>query len=332
MPILLYRQNVPLDPTSHNRDRLLNFDTYEFSNINSQVYEANKMLLKSLPLFALFSTRPDVYAVQDKYRNAWGKYGWHPDKKGKGVIEALLGHIIGSSTIGFYQIYQDMVKWICFDVDDHSDESKGEKGRTVDDVIRDIFSLFAVLNKYEVPFLFEASGSPNSYHIWVFLKKTVTLNAFMFAQQIAFEANFKGEIFPKQDCLPDIPDDISKKTLGNLVKCPLGVNRKSGVRSQFLNPDVYNPITRTFKPIEGSIPIPKLVELLEVSGEEASIAGASQHKHRQTSRRKDSVLDISNIPAWNGKELPLRPCMKGIVEKNTSLDKVGAVVMLCMSL
>jgi hypothetical protein len=37
-----------------------------------------------------------------------------------------------------------------------------------------------VLRNYTIPFLLEASGSMDSYHIWIFVSKTGTYNAYRF--------------------------------------------------------------------------------------------------------------------------------------------------------
>jgi hypothetical protein len=323
MPILLYRQNTTQDPNHNNRDRF----TFELNN-NTNDISMDELFKKSPPLLALFSNRQDIYARQDTSRDARGKHNWYPKTGWNGGVLPLYAHLIGAETIGFYQIYKNTVKWICFDVDDHTEEPAGSSSGAAN-VIHDVFSIFKVLDKYHIPFLFEASGSPNSYHIWIFLKTTALLNAFVFARQIAYEANFKGEVFPKQDYLAEKPDDDTKETtqtLGNLVKCPLGINRKTGVRSVFLNPDVYNTVTMTFEPLKGVIPMPKLVELREVSSDNIDGAGsaAALHRHRQTKRRMvQGTCGGVTTATWNGKELPLRPCMKGIVENHTSLDNVG---------
>jgi hypothetical protein len=327
MPIYKYRQNPTQDPNHNNRDRF----TFELNN-NTNDISMDELFKKSYPLLALFSNRQDIYARQDTSRDARGKHNWYPKTGWNGGVSPLYAHLIGAETIGFYQIYKNTIKWICFDVDDHTEEPTGSsEAEPLDlraaNVIHDVFSIFKVLDKYNIPFLFEASGSPNSYHIWIFLKPTALLNAFVFARQIAYEANFKGEVFPKQDYLAEKPDDNTKETtqtLGNLVKCPLGINRKTGVRSIFLNPDVYNTVTMTFEPLKGVIPMPKLVELREVSSADIDASAAKQHRHRQTKRRMVQGTPCTSIPAWNGKELPLRPCMKGIVESHTSLDKVGS--------
>ena len=82
-------------------------------------------------------------------------------------------HVKGKITMGFYQIsLEDTVKWICFDIDDHKRE-QGEQG-----VKADLRKLFAVLSKYDIPFLLESSGSPNSYHVWILLRPTKTHNAY----------------------------------------------------------------------------------------------------------------------------------------------------------
>jgi len=106
----------------------------------------------------------------------------------------------------------------------------------------------AVLREYGIPFLLEASGSPDSYHIWIPLTRTRTYNAYRFIRQINAEAGVKCEAWPKQKAV---------KGYGNLVKISICCNQKTGNRSVFLDPD-------TFQELDGPIGHPSLVHLFEI--------------------------------------------------------------------
>lgn len=160
------------------------------------------------------------------------------------TIELLEKHVKGLLTIGTYQISKDdTVRWVCFDPDTHNGET---------DTLEKLDRLLAVLKKYGIPLLLEASGSIKSYHIWVFLYETKTYNAYRFCRQVKAEADTKDvESFPKQKRLN------KNGKYGNQVKVPICINQKSRGRSAFLDPD-------TMEPLDGLITHPGLVKLLEV--------------------------------------------------------------------
>jgi hypothetical protein len=221
-------------------------------------------------LYALFANRTDAYALQVK-DSISGKWQFvKVPKDWDGDLELIKDHIKGKITIGVYEIsLNDYVIWLCFDIDDH----EGTK-----DARAECEKLLAVLRSYGIPFLLEASGSPGSYHIWILLEPTKTLNAFVFARQIASEAGVSCEIWPKQK-------ELTKNSkYGNLVKLPVCYHHKSASRSVFLNPD--------FEPIEGPIIPPGLVRLLEVPDYSKPPAGMrGQGDGGQGRRSSSKTLD-----------------------------------------
>ena len=152
-------------------------------------------------------------------------------------------HVAGEMTAGVYQLaLDDTVKWCCDDIDSHNGET---------DTREKVGKVVEVLRNYTIPFLLEASGSMDSYHIWIFLKRTSTYSAYRFIKQINSEAGVDCEAFPKQKKLG------KNNKYGNLVKLPICFHNKSKSRSAFLDAD-------TFEPLEGLIQHPGLVHLLEI--------------------------------------------------------------------
>jgi len=150
----------------------------------------------------------------------------------------------GEMTLGVYEIsLNDTVTWCCDDIDSHNGETDAREkvGRVV-----------SVLRTYSIPFLLEASGSPDSYHLWIFLSETKTYNAYRFIRQVNSKANVDCEAWPKQKSL-----QTNGARYGNLVKLPICYHNKSGGRSGFLDAD-------TFEPLEGPIQHPGRVHLLEI--------------------------------------------------------------------
>jgi hypothetical protein len=234
-----------------NQDDSINFQKADiFSNNNREnvqklrIYnfpiDENELNLTVNALHSMFVNRNDCFAFQRKnpQTEVWEYQKCYDEL----TEEDICNHICGYATFGVYQIgLDDQVIWCCDDMDSHHGET---------DAREKVTRLIGVLRKYGIPFLLEASGSPKSYHIWIFLARTKTINAFHFIRQINREARVKCEAWPRQKAL------TGKSKYGNLVKLPIGVNRKSGVRSVFLEAD-------TFEPIEGPILHPNVVHLFE---------------------------------------------------------------------
>lgn len=162
-------------------------------------------------LWKYFVHRASHYAVQD--RN--GKY-WKVTENI--TLPTLLKHVRGEITIGTYQICPDTdtVKWIVYDIDDHDN---------VGDTDIDLYVLTKRLRERNVPFIDELSGSLGSHHLWVLLKVPVkTAMAFQWAHEMVIDDSgfmiVDCEVFPKQETVNP------EKPYGNLVKLPLGLNRR----------------------------------------------------------------------------------------------------------
>jgi hypothetical protein len=159
---------------------------------------------------------------------------------GKADLDAHLG---GRQTVGVYQLKDDKVKWLCFDVDLKGDPaemglSDAETLAFVQGITRQMARL---LQGYGLPFIVETSGS-KGYHLWVFFEQLVSadeamsLGVWLRDQVEGFSkigAEIIIEVFPKQS---------STDSYGNLVKLPLGTHRKTGKKSLFVN--------HLFKPFE----------------------------------------------------------------------------------
>jgi len=161
-------------------------------------------------LYELFVNRTDAYAVQQEKG--------YLAKKEPVTPELIKNHLIGLITIGFYQLYKDIVKWGCCDFDLNTIEDFEEAKR-----------LFNYLVEKGFNPLFEMSGGGEyKCHVWIFSDTTA-------AKMQAFLKNacdktqvHPHEIFPKQ---VEVGDD----GYGNLVKLPLGVHQKTKQRSYFLD-------------------------------------------------------------------------------------------------
>lgn len=157
----------------------------------------------------LYINRMDVYAQQSSvgYIRQFNEI----------TDDVIAEHLMGLKTIGTYQIDLDnTVTWLCIDVDAHSkDEIVPAKRKSCE--------IFCRLYERDIPFVIEASGSPHSYHFWLFLVRVDASKAYWFGRELL--DGIDVEVYPKQQ---EITED---KQFGNLVKLPLGINNKTGVRS-----------------------------------------------------------------------------------------------------
>ena len=169
-----------------------------------------------------FINRYDVFAMQQNNpAMPWVSLRFPLTEK------TIHDHCTGDQTIGCYQLDKNnLVKWGVFDIDDHT----GDK-----DAMGDCKKMIQVLRSHDIPFLLEGSGSPNSYHIWLFFWPTMAVDAKNFMLALQREAGIDCEIFPKQTVL-------DKKGPGNQVKLPICLSKKSGRPSMLLDPDGFTQL------------------------------------------------------------------------------------------
>src|SRR5690606_9114454 len=94
-----------------------------------------------------------------------------PDIKPRKLLPTdVHAHLNGDKTLGVYQLKDNTVKWVCFDID----ISKGSeiKSSTWENIRRQTKYLGKRLYQLGVPFLVEFSGN-KGMHIWVFFTEPV---------------------------------------------------------------------------------------------------------------------------------------------------------------
>jgi hypothetical protein len=137
-------------------------------------------------------------------------------------------HIAGKITIGAYSTSKDgTCKWICFDVDAHRKPGDSEEEVIGKELKAEhhLKKLRSFLDNFGLKYLVESSGSPHSYHVWLFIEEVAVEKAYYFANAIAKEAGFDGEVNPKQRTWN------KDNQYGNLVKLPFAFHRKHRVFS-----------------------------------------------------------------------------------------------------
>ena len=145
------------------------------------------------------------------------------------ISEQLIqNHINGKITIGSYSTSNSgTCKWICYDVDAHrakddTEEALIQKELKAED---DLNNLKTHLDKIGIEYLVESSGTPHSYHVWIFIQEVEVAKAYHFANMIAKAVGFDGEVNPKQRTWN------KDNQYGNLVKLPFAFHQKQKVFS-----------------------------------------------------------------------------------------------------
>jgi L-rhamnose mutarotase len=179
----------------------------------------------------LFVHRNDVYSIQTPE-------GGYRTIKMPVTDEVLKSHIDGKQTIGLYHLdTNDTVKCACIDIDvNKSSWSKPDFDYSinwapiVDGQVREVKRR---LTKYGIVGYEEFSGFKGS-HVWYFFEHAVPastakdLNDVMFGDMKAVNSELHFELFPKQNS--------TNGGLGNLIKMPLGMHRKTNSFSYFKDP------------------------------------------------------------------------------------------------
>jgi hypothetical protein len=219
-------------------------------------------LHSSLSFLNFIVNRKDTFAQQvkigDHIRKRNGKEFRVGEYKRQNcpITERILQtHLSGRETIGTYNINtHNKVKWAMFDIDSHPPREPEEAAReTPEDIAkrdaeadekRDILSNF--LTELRIPFTLENSGSPHSYHHWLFLEPVDAEVAYNFMHAIRKALGWKEsevEIYPMQP-------KISANGYGNQVKLPFAVNQKNGGLSEVL---IDGKFRRDFESMKVSI-------------------------------------------------------------------------------
>ena len=201
----------------------------------------------------LFVHRDDVYSIQ----LASGAYKTINSPVTDVVLES---HINGKQTIGLYHLDKnDTVKHCCIDID----VNKPEHSKTDFDYEQDwatkvdlqVREVKRRLSQYGIVGYEEHSGFKGS-HIWFFFENPIPastardINDVIFKDMKPVDSGLHFELFPKQTT-------IGSKGLGNLIKLPMGLHKKTGKFSFFKDPillDIHyvnqDTIEKVIKPID----------------------------------------------------------------------------------
>lgn len=235
---------------THNKNIFTEINTNTlFNNKIGRLSQKSVKINSKRDLLHMIINRNDVFAEQ----SLTGTYFKNEYPLNESLINS---HLEGKSTFGAYQLNQaSEVKWICFDIDSHSpkngietDEEKEKRDQQAE-TDKDRMCSFLELNG--IPYLLEASGSPHSYHVWIFVNPVKARIAKAFGKEIMKAVDIDCELFPKQ-CT------INKNGYGNLVKLPFATNKKHGGKSSIC---INGEFVRDFESIEiGIINVPEITQ------------------------------------------------------------------------
>jgi hypothetical protein len=187
----------------------------------------------------LFAGREGVYARQ--WVSPTGEYGYTPVEEPLNP-KAAENHILGNLTAGVYPVRMDnTVNFIAFDLDlakfalRKSITNQKLWQAVMGKVHREACRLMDLGAAQDLPMYLEDSGFKGR-HVWIFLETPVPAGVakkcgdLLAARLQPLPPEVTIEIFPKQGSVP-------RGSLGNLIKLPLGLHKRTGLRAQFISPD-----------------------------------------------------------------------------------------------
>jgi hypothetical protein len=233
-----------------------------------------------------FISNKKVVSVQQ----ADGSYRPSKNFAGRKSLEALIeAAFSGQVTIACYSGDENgCTNHVAFDIDGHGTHSENSRER--------VFKIKSVLQRWGIGFVLEASWSPDSYHIWIPLAKPFPLKlAKSFATAVVREAGVDVEYYPKQ---------ANIKKLGNALKIPGVINRKTRVRSHFLDPETLAPLDSVT--IESALLLRDPIKDVEV------VSGFPVY----TTLSEPSI----RVARFETKFKDIRPCLRALLDNKVCLE------------
>jgi hypothetical protein len=187
----------------------------------------------------LFSSREGVYARQ--WVSPTGESGYTPVQEPL-TLKVAENHILANFTIGAYPVRLDnTVNYIAFDLDVAKfaipKAITSEKAWTLlmNKIHRTACRIVDAGASHDIPVHIEDSGFKGR-HCWIFLDTPIPAGVGKKCGELLrncilpLPPEITVEVFPKQT-------SVKRGGLGNLIKLPLGIHRRTGKRSLFLRPD-----------------------------------------------------------------------------------------------
>jgi len=159
------------------------------------------------------------------------RYEFRPVRVGNDYMSMTKGHVknhlIGNITLGVYTTRSDQTaKWLCLDVDD----TDTELVRRLVQRVEDRFGPNTCLVEF--------SGT-KGYHIWLFFDEPKSVKTVVAL----------GRLLTKDVCVEIYPKQSEIDGIGNLVKLPLGIQKKTGERCWFVDPETFESFSNQWEPL-----------------------------------------------------------------------------------
>lgn len=188
---------------------------------------------------SLFLGREGVYARQ--WLSPTGESGYTPVNEPLN-LKVAENHILGNFTVGAYPVRMDnTVNFIAFDFDvaKFALNKAITSERLWSGLMRRVLTLgrklVDICASGDITAYLEDSGF-KGYHVWIFLESPVPAGVakkcadLLVAQLAPMPQDITVEVFPKQTT-------VKSGGLGNLIKLPLGIHKRTGKRSVFISAD-----------------------------------------------------------------------------------------------
>ena len=261
----------------------------------------------------LFQGRENVYARQ--WIRDGGETGYTPVREPLSV-EVLRNHVLGNLTVGVYPIrLDDTVSFATFDLDltkRSLEQARGEAAearrlRTL--VESEARRLSEALAHYGLVGVMEDSGYKGR-HIWIFFEQPEPAAVVRRLGELSLAAHgplpleLGVEFFPRQSS--------AGKGLGNLIKLPLGIHRRTGRRCRLLD-DQGEGVAAPFAHLRSAPRLDHAVLLQAIERLQATAAG--REPLRSESVRRDAaetpvgleVLPPELPPPWTKADFDHNP-------------------------
>ncbi len=170
----------------------------------------------------LFIARWDTFSLYPKDYTGNGSV---PETYQPPTDDDILRCLMGETTIGFKPVNPEtgIYKWICYDVDKHSCKNtiyESNPRNAVDEIVKRLKEWYGLTGYIEL------SGSPDSYHIWVFIEPVDKELVYI------FDDSFKAR------CDPLINQAICCRVqheTGRMIRMVYSINLKNKNRSKFID-------------------------------------------------------------------------------------------------
>jgi hypothetical protein len=275
-----------------------------------------------------FSGRENVYARQ--WWNESGEGGYSPVREPLS-FRVVRQHLLGSITVGVYVVrLDDTVNFLAFDLDiakralRAARSNLAEARRLRELAARESLAMQARLAELGVPSLLEDSGYKGR-HLWVLFERPVEavvarqFGSLFLARHRPSAGELSVELFPRQA--------TTQGGVGNLIKLPLGIHRRTGRRSRFLaadgspDPDPHGTL-RAIPRLDRATLERAIQELSRYAADQAPVVSAVGEPAPDDGGPRPLPAPPAPPPAWTEADFERDPEIAPILRGCAVLDRL----------